>query len=243
MGQYYKPIILESDKKTPVCYAYAHKCDNGLKLMEHSYIGNAFCNTVYNYIFKNGGANLVWAGDYADEEPNSASKEYPDENRNLYQMCEDVLEMEYDTSTKDYRYIINEDKHEYVDLWHVVGVGTLTINPLPLLTCEGNGRGGGDYWGLDQEYVGRWARDFIVVNEHSWPTHDKLEAEYTKIKPMFVEMSMVGTDLERVKEVLSYAIETGHEVDPDAWYMKDLRETAKDIAKLVDSLSEESTDK
>lgn len=44
MGQYYKPIILSDDNKV-VAYMYSHDYDNGLKLMEHSYIGNNFVET------------------------------------------------------------------------------------------------------------------------------------------------------------------------------------------------------
>jgi hypothetical protein len=38
------------------------------------------------------------------------------------------------------------------------------IHPLPLLTCEGNGRGGGDYGGIDRYLVGLWARNRISVS-------------------------------------------------------------------------------
>ena len=37
------------------------------------------------------------------------------------------------------------------------------INPLPLLTALGNGRGGGDYSGTDEDKVGIWARDVLSV--------------------------------------------------------------------------------
>jgi hypothetical protein len=36
------------------------------------------------------------------------------------------------------------------------------LHPLPILTCEGNGRGGGDYFG-NYAYVGAWARDLISL--------------------------------------------------------------------------------
>ena len=36
------------------------------------------------------------------------------------------------------------------------------IHPLPLLTCEGNGRGGGDFSG-ENEFVGSWARDVVSI--------------------------------------------------------------------------------
>ena len=42
------------------------------------------------------------------------------------------------------------------------------IHPLPLLTSEGNGRGGGDYHTSDEyleNMVGSWARDVIEVTD------------------------------------------------------------------------------
>jgi hypothetical protein len=40
------------------------------------------------------------------------------------------------------------------------------IHPLPLLTAEGNGRGGGDYRGNYNNLCGIWSRDSIsVANE------------------------------------------------------------------------------
>ena len=45
MGQYYTPIIIRGNSKsTYLCYDY----DNGAKLMEHSYFGNGFVETVLN---------------------------------------------------------------------------------------------------------------------------------------------------------------------------------------------------
>ena len=42
------------------------------------------------------------------------------------------------------------------------------IHPLPLLTSEGNGMGGGDFRGDDEnEIVGSWARDVISVEKDS----------------------------------------------------------------------------
>jgi hypothetical protein len=38
----------------------------------------------------------------------------------------------------------------------------MAYHPLPLLTAEGNGRGGGDYRG-ESPLIGSWARDVISV--------------------------------------------------------------------------------
>ena len=36
------------------------------------------------------------------------------------------------------------------------------MHPLPILTCEGNGRGGGDFHKGD-DLVGKWARNRVTV--------------------------------------------------------------------------------
>ena len=47
-----------------------------------------------------------------------------------------------------------EDKKQFFDLWSVPYVGGMRVHPLPLLTADGNGRGGGDYYCLDMNLVG-----------------------------------------------------------------------------------------
>ena len=83
MGQYYYPIILNSDGKI-VVWMCAHNYNNGLKLMEHSYLGNNFVSTFEFGLSPEGPhykSRVVWAGDYADKEP--------DNEKNLYQMCDE----------------------------------------------------------------------------------------------------------------------------------------------------------
>lgn len=64
MGQYYQPTIM--GKRYGVQgYLYAHEYDNGLKLMEHSYLGNNFVNAVLRKIDHNP-MRIAWMGDYAD---------------------------------------------------------------------------------------------------------------------------------------------------------------------------------
>jgi hypothetical protein len=70
------------------------------------------------------------------------------------------------------RYIINHTKKEFVDLTHLAPTkftsgGKETIwymHPMSLLTAEGNGQGGGDYWGEHETKVGIWARDVISTD-------------------------------------------------------------------------------
>lgn len=48
MGQYYMPTLISQDGT--IHSLYSHFYGNGLKLMEHSYIGNDFVNAVCTQI-------------------------------------------------------------------------------------------------------------------------------------------------------------------------------------------------
>jgi hypothetical protein len=161
MGQYYYPIILNAEGKI-VVWMNAHNYHNGLKLTEHSFLENNFVSTFEFALSPEGiyhKSRVVWAGDYADEEPDGA---------NLYRQCNEyqqIIPQEKDTSR--FRFVINHTKKLFVDKNKVrKDGGGYKLHPLPLLTCEGNGRGGGDF--RDGEpLVGSWARDVISVEENA----------------------------------------------------------------------------
>ena len=174
MGQYYKPISI--DKKQ---YVYSHEYDNGLKLMEHSWIGNQFVGVVEDLIAEGGdwhGDRIVWAGDYADEEKNRKS--------NLFSLTEKADSKIHPEPTKNkYRYVLNMDTKEYVDTKKIPLSDVyeengkewpFTIHPLPLLTCEGNGRGGGDFH-KDDPLVGIWARNRVSVSTRKPKGYTEIE--------------------------------------------------------------------
>jgi hypothetical protein len=160
MGQYYKPISI--DKKQ---HLISHDYENGLKLMEHSWIGNDFVSVVENLIKKGGDwykNRIVWAGDYADEEPNS--------DKNLWGLV-DSEESKINPpveKNESLRYLVNLDTKEFVDLKKVpFDSHKMRMHPLPILTCEGNGRGGGD---LNEKYdprriTGKWARNRVIMRK------------------------------------------------------------------------------
>lgn len=169
MGQYYKPTNLTKKQ-----WLYSHHYDNGLKLMEHSYIGNNFVSAVENLLIA-GGAwyknSIVWAGDYADEEPENewtnVQDEYP--NKSIYSIIgtdENEIQPEVVYRDAKNRWLCNWSKMEFVDLEAVESKDDdWKIHPLPLLTCEGNGRGGGDFHKEDDR-IGTWARDIISIEEN-----------------------------------------------------------------------------
>jgi hypothetical protein len=57
----------------------------------------------------------------------------------------------------------------------------MKIHPLPLLTADGNGRGGGDYNGEGIDHVGTWARDRISLMK-------EIPEDFTEITPNFDEL-------------------------------------------------------
>lgn len=199
MGQYYQIIILaekpSSNQQEPAANLQSeiirlainpHNYRQGAKIMEHSYIGNEFVGLA-EYMLSPLGmfykSRLVWAGDYADTEPTTA--------QNLYHMApEPQLLFNYskDFQAADYRYIVNNTKHEFVDKQRCIArygddYNGLIVHPLPLLVSEGNGRGGGDYWGPGEDDCGRWARDFISM-ERTRPTSENGFTEFiTQFEP------------------------------------------------------------
>jgi hypothetical protein len=166
MGQYYKPVNL--DKKE---YLYTHDFDEGLKLMEHSYIANPVLNAVEKLLLPNGKwykNRILWAGDYADHE-----KGYKKTNEgydvNIYQIVDNEGKKIKPSSKKvdeKFCYLTNHSKKQFIDLRKIKADSDgYKIHPLPLLTAEGNGRGGGDFRGEDSR-IGKWARDIISLEKH-----------------------------------------------------------------------------
>jgi len=180
MGQYYHPVSL--DKKDSIC---AHDFDNGLKLMEHSYIGNDVVEEV-ELLLAEGGAwyktRLVWAGDYADPEPGTKENLYDiygENTRKPMKMCSKLKDIE----CTELRYIVNHTKKEFVDKDRVIKAckeDDYKIHPLPLLTEEGNGQGGGDYRKTEDKRLGTWARNVISMEKN-------LPEGYTEIDGVFTE--------------------------------------------------------
>jgi hypothetical protein len=182
MGQYYNPSILKKNwkqAKNPVeaslkCYDY----NNGAKLMEHSYVGNGFVNAVEDLLANSyKGYPFVWIGDYADPVTTNTGEHdiyhdansfiYKDKNSSDFSKKYKELKASIPDEIHHYKYLINYTKKEYCiipekkeNVWQV--------HPLPLLTCSGNGRGGGDYC-LDDYRVGMWAFNKIGI------TNDKSE--------------------------------------------------------------------
>ena len=175
MGQYYKAIILgEEQVNTEEIIRFFLEAffGSGSKLTEHSYIDNPFVNTFEFLLTKEGmfyKSRVVWAGDYADNEKNM--------DKNLYHIVNDLTDKTFSLKvkeTKEYQYIINHTKKQYVDKKK-----EKIFHPLPLLTAEGNGRGGGDYRGEKENLIGIWARDVISVEKDKPEGYEELECKFS----------------------------------------------------------------
>ena len=161
MGQYYHPIILDAEGRI-VVWMDAQMYGNGNKLTEHGLMKNNFTSTFEFGLSPEGvyhKSRVVWAGDYADEEPAYGES--------LYKMCNEYNRIcPSEKNTGLYQFVVNHSKCQYVDKSKVpVSADGYALHPLPLLAAEGNGRGGGDYYGKSQSLVGLWARDVISVEE------------------------------------------------------------------------------
>ncbi len=197
MGQYYKPLLIADDGTKQTAYSWDY--GNGLKLMEHSWVGNEFVNAVLWNLDSNP-QRLAWVGDYAynvaDEDCHFGDGYIDDRDTfmKLYEAlwgAEDAGETtiaKIDKSQPEYKltneeadcFIVNLTKGCYIDMEKYVaenkkkdGVYFWCTNPLPLLTSIGNGQGGGDYRGDDPE-VGTLAFDKIYVSALRPATWKKL---------------------------------------------------------------------
>ena len=149
MGQYYMAVNANTLE-----YVRSWTYDSGCKLMEHSWMKNGFVRTVESLLAKGGawhGDEIVWCGDYAD---------CADE----YYANDEGVEIKPEKSDRHYRYLYNEDKNQFVDKdKSPKDKDNWQIHPLPLLTAQGNGMGGGDYNYPDPDYlVGLWSFDSII---------------------------------------------------------------------------------
>ena len=116
MGQYYKPVCIEKNE-----YLYSHDYDNGLKLMEHSWIGNNFMDAVMTLIKPKGlwyRQQIVWAGDYADPEKDENGEDMVSiegYDINLYDIVgKDGTKLNVKPDKELGRFLVNMDTKEFV---------------------------------------------------------------------------------------------------------------------------------
>jgi hypothetical protein len=156
MGQFYRAVFLT---ETTQIRSWVDPQQYGQKptLREHSHKDNKFITAIEMLLRDDKGlygpTRLVWAGDYAFEEPGSTT--------NLYKSCEPAAELfpeESDVSA--YGFLVNHTKRQFVSKERAEKYTDL--HPLPLLTAESSSFAS-DY-PRDHAAIGCWARDEISVS-------------------------------------------------------------------------------
>lgn len=169
MGQYYHPIIITDKEKLEF---NPHRYGEGLKITEHSSFNTSMVGLVMQYIHdkKRNSPRLVWMGDYGEVMRFGTGNTW--QEARYSSNPPDVPNIK---KIESYRYIINLDKDEYVDLVRCREHGD--THPLPILTANGIGKGGGDYAGTHMELVGAWAGDRLSVSNDGKDIRGKRETE------------------------------------------------------------------
>lgn len=192
MGQYFIPVNLDRQE-----FLSSYDYGSGAKLTEHSWLLNPMLRAVVTALAPQGPwyrNRLVWAGDYMDEGLfMNRIKGKTKKEKTLYECCGESSDNGDTSCIRKViltlpdgpvpKLIINHDSRQFVWLnnlpeedpsvpgWH--------LHPLSLLTCSGNGRGGGDFRG-NSPYVGTWAGHRISAG-YSPPEW------YTELVPAFTE--------------------------------------------------------
>lgn len=206
MGQYYHPTMI--DQEGNITWINTHAYDNGLKLMEHSYIGNSVMNAVFSQI-KDHPLRIAWIGDYADEQ---SGDEY--ERKLMHEAFMRIYDtvygndrdkqvirpdpMDFDLNSIGW-YLVNHTQRLYISMdaymarnkwkesWKDWQTGELEeygmcIHPLSLLTACGNDRGCGDYHAGFPDYnkVGTWAFDQIELTQKKAVKYQEVMYSFTE---------------------------------------------------------------
>lgn len=205
MGQYYKAV---TKGERYVVYS-RDVIINGApeytmaKLTEHSWWGNKFVEGVCQDIFASHTPLRVgWVGDYANTFLQSLGQETFNglTQKDILRLHKRVwrnagIPVDDNDFSLNGLFLVNHSKKEYVDCTSYFEECAVTdqygevwcMHPLPLLTCIGNGQGGGDFYNSKStresthECVGRWAWDLISIS-------DQVPEGFDEIEPIFKEI-------------------------------------------------------
>jgi len=153
MGQYYNIVLKAKGESKYHVFDRTYGSEYTMaKLMEHSFYNNPMVNAICEKLYKRP-SRIAWVGDYANEEG---------DNLTLYKKAWHTER--YETLEKSFfnlnnMFLVNHTKKLIIDCWEYLKLNFrqktedwcdgYVIHPLPLLTALGNGRGGGDYHGLN----------------------------------------------------------------------------------------------
>lgn len=183
MGQYYR-VITERGLEQHVYDRSVEGEYTLAKLTEHGWFRNPFCEAIAEKLVDTP-TRVCWVGDYAErKECEDLGFDYDDVWPEDKHVGETVNRTSFRLSSM--KYLVNCDRKQVVNIKEYAGRSSKdgwVLNPIAILTCLGNGRGGGDYHPNKKStpsYVGRWAMDRIYL------TNEKPEG-FSTIHPVFRE--------------------------------------------------------
>lgn len=201
MGQYYKPTIQaikydENRKQVRKLFVIdPHDLNYGLKLCENSHKNSEVVRLVTNLMYElnqqGWATQLVWLGDYSNPSFGENTNLYCSLKRSnmtfrkedgvivsaMVEGFDGVIDM-----TKDHHYLVNHDRNEYINTAENVGA----YSQLALLTADGNGKGGGDYWGASWRDVGLWRyHEISVMDKQEFDEFLKEKSKYDQYHPHY----------------------------------------------------------
>ncbi len=172
MGQYFTPVIVNAAAQV-VAALDPSEYGSGLKLFGHTRYDTNLMRAVELLLAADGGARLVWAGDYAEDDPDTGTNLYFAAQPRHFVRFAGLVE-DRDTATTAVpggalsgtrwgtgpamRFVVNADRREYLDNHQLPADSDgYRRTPLPTLTCEGSGAPYSDFT------MGRWARQRIYL--------------------------------------------------------------------------------
>lgn len=164
---------------------------NGVKLMEHSWIGNSFMDSLSALIYKHP-LQIAWVGDYADDFkwPEGQSEFKPSPNY-LWDIAwkDNREEIDIEGSEFDYngKYLVNHTLQDCISFDEYIENSIedkWAIHPLSLLTACGNDLGGGDFHEgyMGYENVGDWCWDEISIEDEIPEGYNPVEFVFKEVR-------------------------------------------------------------
>ncbi len=200
MGQYYRAMVKKQNGRIVVYNRDVIRDGKPqymvAKLTEHSWWLNDFVNAVCLDLYNSKETRrIAWIGDYAStyldcndlKQFNGLNKQKINRMTKRCWDCKGIAVPATDF-TLDGLFLVNHTKKRYIDCSeyykHNVTSDEWCIHPLPILTCIGNGLGGGDFNSptddSTEDYIGAWTWDEISIA-------DKSTNGYIEIAPVFKE--------------------------------------------------------
>lgn len=150
---------------------------------------------------------------------------------------------------EEYKYIYNHKRKEFINLEHCPlawlykeknNYVQVKIAPISLLLALGNGMGGGDYWGYNENLVGKYINEVESLEI----TKEPLDLNYTEFRPEFYEdiyipYNEIPSEIQLEKDKQKLVKEIVDVVfNYDNKYFKEMYDNKRDAIERIGHLSD-----